>query len=280
MSDEPQTLFRSTLFGDDKDRVILRSDGTTTYFASDIAYHKNKYDRGYKIMINLFGADHGGYVKRITSAVDAVSEQNAKLEIVLFQMVALAKNGVPFRMSKRKGTFVLLSDVAKEIDVDELKLFMLSKTSDTPMTFDLVKVKEKSKENLVYYIQYASARTNSLLKKFESEFGYEYKFNPNDLEKFISDCPKLIKEITVLLAKFPAVVLASAKKRAPNMIVDYLKDLASEFHSLWGTNIKLVKPEDEKYSRSMAAFVSSVQVVFNNALRCIGIEPKKEMTKD
>ncbi len=279
-SDELQTLFRSTLFGDDRDRVILRSDGTPTYFASDIAYHKNKYDRGFNTMINLFGADHGGYVKRITSAVDAVSNGEAKLEIDLMQMVNLEKNGVPFKMSKRKGTFVLLSDVAKAIDVDELKLFMLSKSSDTQMTFDLVKVKEKSKENPVYYIQYAYARTNSLLKKFNERFGYNYVFNAADLKGFMNNPPKLIKELTVFMAKYPSVVLASAEKRAPNMVVDYLKELTSMFHSIWGANIKFVDTNNEEYSKAMMAFTLSVQNIIENALNCIGIKPKKEMIKE
>ena len=276
-SDKLQTLFRSTLFGDDRDRVVLRADGTGTYFASDIAYHKYKYDRGYNAMINIFGADHGGYVKRITSAVDAVSDHNAKLEVVLCQMVALEKDGVPFKMSKRKGTFVLLSDVAKEINVDELKLFMLSKSADTPMVFDLVKIKEKSKDNLVYYIQYAYARTNSVLKNFENKFGYEYTFNEDDLKGFFADAPSLVKEICVLMAKYPSVILSASQKRAPNMIVDFLKEIASMFHSIWGTNIKLVCPEDEKHSRSMMAFVTCVKMVIKNALECIAVNAPEHM---
>lgn len=278
-SEDLQTLFRSTLFGDDRDRVILRSDGTPTYFASDIAYHKNKYDRGFNTMINLFGADHGGYVKRITSAVDAVSNGEAKLEVVLMQMVNLEKNGVPFKMSKRKGTFVLLSDVAQAIDVDELKLFMLSKSPDTQMTFDLVKVKEKSKDNPVYYIQYAYARTKSLLKKFKERFGYDYSFESNDLQGFIGNTPKLIKELTVFMAKYPSVILASAEKRAPNMVVDYLRELTSMFHSIWGANIKFIDSDNEEYSRSMMAFTLSVQNIIENALNCLGIKPKEELIK-
>jgi len=278
-SNELQTLFRSTLFGDDRDRVVLRSDGTPTYFASDIAYHKNKYDRGFNTMINLFGADHGGYVKRITSAVDAISNSEAQLEVDLMQMVNLEKDGVPFKMSKRKGTFVLLSDVAKAIDVDELKLFMLSKSADTQMTFDLVKVKEKSKENPVYYIQYAYARTNSLLKKYNEKFGYDYKFNKEDLQGFMKNPPKLIKELTVFMAKYPSVVLSSAEKRAPNMVVDYLKEFTSMFHSIWGANIKFIDMTNEEYSKAMMAFTLSVQNIIENALNCIGITPKKELVK-
>lgn len=276
-SNQLQTLFRSTLFGDDKDRVIARPDGTTTYFASDIAYHKDKYDRGFKSMIDIFGADHGGYVKRITSAVDALSNHQAKLEIVLCQMVALEKNGEPFKMSKRKGTFVLLSDVAKEINVDELKLFMLSKSPDTQMTFDLVKIKEKSKDNLVYYIQYAYARANSVLRNFKSKFGFAYQFDKQDFDGFVASSPKLIKEMVVLMAKYPQVILQSAQKHAPNMIVDYLKDFASMFHSLWGTDIKLVDETNLPYTKSMMAFVTCIKNVMQNALNCISVNAPEKM---
>lgn len=279
-TDELKTLFRSTLFGDDNDRVLARADGSTTYFASDIAYHKDKYDRGYHAMINLFGADHGGYVKRITSAVNALSEYEAKLEVKLMQMVSLEKNGVPFKMSKRKGTFLLLSDVVKVVDVDELKLFMTSKSADVQMTFDLEKIKEKSKDNLVYYIQYAYARTNSLLKNFGMKFGYEYEFKKSDFISFIGNSPMLLKEIIVYMAKYPSVIQQSAGNLAPNMIVEYLKELVSLFHSLWSTDIKLVDIEDEQYSRSMMAFISCVQCVIESSLGCIGIVPKKQMSRN
>ena len=276
-SGEDQTLFRSTLFGDDKDRVVMRPDGTTTYFASDIAYHKDKVDRGYTKLIDIFGADHGGYVKRITSAVDAISDHTASLKVLLCQMVALEKNGEPFKMSKRKGTFVLLSDVAKAINVDELKLFMLSKSPDTQMTFDLVKIKEKSKDNLVYYIQYAYARANSVLRNFETKFGKKYEFSPSDLDGFMSTDNKQIKELAVLMAKYPQVIQASAKQYAPNMIVDYLKDLASLFHSLWSTNIKLVDETNINHSNSMMAFVTCVKTVIKNALQTISINAPEKM---
>lgn len=276
-SNELQTLFRSTLFGDDKDRVVMRPDGTTTYFASDIAYHKDKFDRGFNTMINIFGADHGGYVKRITSAVDAISNHQAKLEIILCQMVALEKNGEPFKMSKRKGTFVLLSDVAKTINVDELKLFMLSKSADTQMTFDLVKIKEKSKENLVYYIQYAYARANSVLRNYKAKFGSDYEFDKKDLQGLMTDCPKLIKELTVFMAKYPQVILLSAEKHSPHLIVDYLRDFASLFHSIWGTDIRLIDTENVMHTKSMMAFVKCVKEVMANALNCISVNAPEKM---
>lgn len=276
----PQTLFRSTLFGDDRDRVIIRADGRGTYFASDIAYHADKVKRGYNNLINIFGADHGGYVKRITAAVDAVSDGTASLDVQLCQMVNLEKNGVPFKMSKRKGTFVLLSDVAKEVNVNELKLFMLSKSPDTQMTFDLVKVKEESKDNIVYYIQYAYARTFSVLRKFKEVFGYDYKFDAKDLSGFVLNCPQLIKEIIVFLAKFPYVIRSSAEKNLPNQVVDYLYNLASKFHSLWGTSIRMINAENEEYTKSVMAFVTAVQTVVENSLDCLGVEAKKVMQRD
>lgn len=276
-SGKEQTLFRSTLFGDDKDRVVMRPDGTTTYFASDIAYHKNKVDRGFTNLIDIFGADHGGYVKRITGAIDAICEHKAKLDILLCQMVSLEQNGEPFKMSKRKGTFVLLSDVAKSINVDELKLFMLSKSPDTQMTFDFVKIKEKSKDNLVYYIQYAYARTNSVLNNFENKFGYKYNFDPKDLTGLMENPNKLIKELTVFMAKYPQLIQISAKKHAPHMIVDYLKEFASLFHSIWSADIKLVDENNEKQTKSMMAFVTCVQIVIKNALQTLSIKAPEKM---
>ena len=276
-SDQPQTLFRSTAFGDDKDRVVARPDGTTTYFASDIAYHKDKYDRGYRTMINILGADHGGYIKRISGAVEAVSDGNAKLQVLLCQMVALEKNGEPFKMSKRKGTFVLLRDVAKEVNVDELKLFMLSKSAETQMTFDLVKIKEKSKDNIVYYIQYAYVRANSALRNFKQKFGKDYVFSLEDFAGFMNSASKQIKDIVVFLAKYPQVIQISANKRAPHMIVDYVKELASLFHSLWSAEDKLIDVDNLSYSKKMMAFVSCVKTVIKNALECISVGTPEKM---
>jgi arginyl-tRNA synthetase len=273
----PQTLFRSTLFGDDRDRVVVRSDGKTTYFASDIAYHKNKIDRGYTHLINILGADHGGYVKRICGAVDALSNGKAKLDVILTQMVNLEKNGVPFKMSKRKGTFVLLSDVAKEVDVGELKLFMLSKSPETQMSFDLVKVKEKSKDNIVYYIQYAYARTHSVIQKYCEVFGEDYHFEPEHLSNFMSVCPEQIREIIVQLAEYSTVIKNSAEKGEPNILVEYLSTLVAKFHSLWNTDIRFVQHEDKEASKPMMAFVTCVQIVLQNSFDVLGIEAKKVM---
>lgn len=276
-SNLPQTLFRSTLFGDDKDRVVLRSDGKGTYFASDIAYHQNKINRGFTHLINILGADHGGYVKRLKGAVNALSKGEVVLDILLCQMVNLEKNGVPFKMSKRKGTYVLLKDVAKEVDVNELKLFMLSKTADTQMSFDLVKVKEKSKDNLVYYIQYAYARTFSVLQKYREVFGSDYLFSPSHFAHFTANCSYQIREIIVQCAQFPYVIQSSAEKRAPNILVDFLNAFASKFHSLWNTDIRLIERNSLQQTQAFMAFVSCVQTVLTNSFDALGITPKKSM---
>lgn len=276
----PQTLFRSTLYGDDKDRVVVRSDGKTTYFASDIAYHKNKISRGYHHLINILGADHGGYVKRIVGAVDALSNGKTKLDILLCQMVNLEKNGVPFKMSKRKGTFVLLSDVVKEVDVNELKLFMLSKSPDTQMCFDLVKVKEKSKENIVYYIQYAYARTYSVLQKYKEVFKEDYCFDASHLSNFMQECPEQIKEIIVQLASFSNVIENSAVKGSPNILVEYLSNFASKFHSLWNTDNRFITSENRNQTNSMMAFLLCVQNILQNSFDVLGVVAKKSMIKE
>ena len=171
-----QLLFKSTQFGDDSDRVIARANGETTYFASDIAYHLNKFKRGFQKQIDVWGADHGGYVKRIKSALGAVTNNQADLDVVLCQIVNLEKDGKPFKMSKRAGNFVMIEDVLDEIDADVLRLFMVIKSPDTQMTFDLQKAKEQSKDNPVYYMQYAYARACSVLKKYDTLF-------PDSLDK-------------------------------------------------------------------------------------------------
>ncbi|MBQ6450074.1 arginine--tRNA ligase [bacterium] len=271
-----QTLFRSSVFGDDRDRVVKRSDGSTTYFASDIAYHYDKIQRGYPILINLFGADHGGYVKRLTGVVRALSDDQTRLEVQLMQLVKLEKNGQPFKMSKRAGNFVLLSDVVKQVDTDELKLFILSKSADTPMTFDLVKVKQKSQDNPVYYIQYACTRTFSLQRKYQSVFGADYIYQSTDWADLPLEHP-LIRQLASKLARYPSLIQQAARHRAPYIVVTYLQELASLFHSVWGTQLKFIDTNNQPRSQAMLALTTSVQTVLVSALACLGIKPKQEM---
>ena len=276
---EEHLLFESTRFGDDKDRVLRRANGQLTYFASDIANHKDKFDRGFNELINIFGADHGGYVARLTAAVRAVTDDQASLKVLLCQMVSLEKDGVEFKMSKRKGTFILVSDLAQELDIDELKLFMLSRNPDAQMVFDTVKIKEQSKDNVVYYILYAYARTNSLLTKYAEKYG-EFRFDPSrstyDSSDYTAEIADDVKGLIEKIAEYPNTLLSAAKSYAPNILVDYLKNLAGKFHSLWSSDIKFIT-EDKESSYRNIAIIKSLQTVLNNALLCCGIVPRAKM---
>lgn len=275
--DGEQTIFRSTAYGDDRDRVVARSDGSTTYFASDIAYHYDKIKRGFPVLINLFGADHGGYVARLTGAVSALSAGQTHLEILLMQLVALEKDGQPFKMSKRAGNFVLLRDVLQEVDVDELKLFILTKAATTPMTFDLVRIKQKSKDNPVYYIQYACTRTFSLARRYQQLFGHAYQFDPDDLT--ILDGNELASLLPLLqaLAHYPGVIQLAARERAPYILVTYLYELSGLFHALWSQPRQLLDLANPTHSHLMMALSNAVQTVLVSALDCLAVTPKQEM---
>lgn len=273
-----QLLFRASQFGDDSDRVIARENGELTYFASDIAYHLNKYERGFARQIDVWGADHGGYVKRIKSAVGAVTNNQAELDVVLCQIVNLEKDGKPFRMSKRAGNFVMIEDVLEEIDADVLRLFMVIKSADTQMTFDLQKAKEQSKDNPVYYIQYAYARANSVLKKYDTLFPGElhsvlqghYNFaNVTDAES------RLVK----MLSDYPKIIESAGKNKAPNLLTKYLEELASAFHSLWAphSGVKLIDEKDMDTTNNHMLLVMALKNVVANGLRTLGCELKEVM---
>lgn len=273
-----QLLFKATQFGDDSDRVIARSNGETTYFASDIAYHLNKFNRGFKKQIDVWGADHGGYVKRIKSALGAVTNNQASLDVVLCQIVNLEKDGKPFKMSKRAGNFVMIEDVLEEIDADVLRLFMVIKSPDTQMTFDLQKSKEQSKDNPVYYMQYAYARACSVLKKYDSLF-------PNNIDTLSQqkyDFPsagdterKLIK----MLGDYPSMVESAGKNKAPNLLTKYLEDIAATFHSLWSSQdgVKLIKEDDKKSTDNHMLMVMAFKNVIANGLETLGCTLKETM---
>ena len=273
-----QLLFKSTQFGDDSDRVIARSNGETTYFASDIAYHLNKYKRGFKKQIDVWGADHGGYVKRIKSALGAVTDNAADLDVVLCQIVNLEKDGKPFKMSKRAGNFVMIEDVLDEIDADVLRLFMIIKSADTQMTFDLQKAKEQSKDNPVYYMQYAYARACSVLRKYDSLFpggidalmNIDYDFaSATDVER------KLIKTF----GDYPSVVESAGKNKAPNLLTKYLEDLSGTFHSLWSSQggVKLINEDDKKSTDNHMLMVMALKNVIANGLKTLGCTLKENM---
>jgi len=273
-----QLLFKSTQFGDDSDRVIARSNGETTYFASDIAYHLNKFKRGFKTQIDVWGADHGGYVKRIKSALGAVTDNQATLDVVLCQIVNLEKDGKPFKMSKRAGNFVMIEDVLDEIDADVLRLFMIIKGADTQMTFDLEKAKEQSKDNPVYYMQYAYARACSVLNKYNTIFSgsmdtltaQEYDFtSATEIEH------RLIK----MLGDYPSMVESAGKNKAPNLLTKYLEEISAAFHSLWSSHngVKLINEDDKASTDNHMLMVLAFKNVIANGLETLGCTLKENM---
>ena len=275
-----QTLFRAKDFGDDGDRVILRADGSKTYFTSDIAYHVNKFDRGFHQMVDLFGADHGGYVKRLKAAVKALTNDQATLDIALCQVVSLQKDGKPFRMSKRAGNFVLVDDILDEIDADAFRLFMLTKSADSQMSFDLAKTKEQSKDNPVFYIQYASARTYSVLNTYEKTFGVKPTEKDLDMNLY-ADANETERELIQKMLGLTHIVEVAALNKAPHLLAGYLYEIAGLFHSIWTLGAKsghrFVEADNMIQTRKNLALVLAVQQVLKNGLNMLGITPKTEM---
>ena len=273
-----QLLFKSTQFGDDSDRVIARANGETTYFASDIAYHLNKFKRGFQKQIDVWGADHGGYVKRIKSALGAVTNNQADLDVVLCQIVNLEKDGKPFKMSKRAGNFVMIEDVLDEIDADVLRLFMVIKSPDTQMTFDLQKAKEQSKDNPVYYMQYAYARACSVLKKYDALF-------PDSLDKLsqqqydFASATDIERGLIRMLGDYPTIIESACKNKSPNLLTKYLEDVAATFHSLWSshTGVKLINEDDKRATDNHMLMVIALKNVIANGLKTLGCTLKESM---
>src|SRR6056300_879930 len=227
-----QTLFKSTAHGDDVDRPIQKSDDSWTYFAPDIAYHFDKVERGYDLLIDVFGADHGGYVKRMKAAVSALSNDKTSLDIKLTQLVKLFKNGAPFKMSKRAGTFVTLRDLVDQVGADATRFVMLTRKNDAPLDFDFDKVMEQTKENPVFYVQYAHARICSVMRKAQlaGVAVEDAVLQATDLAG-LTDAAELT--LAAKLAEFPRLIEIAARSNEPHRIAFYLYDLASEFHALW-----------------------------------------------
>ncbi|MFT6425621.1 MAG: arginyl-tRNA synthetase [Celeribacter sp.] len=268
-----QTLFKSTDHGDDVDRAIQKSDGAWTYFAPDIAYHYDKVQRGFDEIIDIFGADHGGYVKRMKAAVSALSDGKVACDIKLVQLVKLFKNGAEFKMSKRAGTFVTLRDVVDQVGADVTRFVMLTRKNDASLDFDFDKVLEQSKDNPVFYVQYAHARVCSVLRKAA------------DAGVVLTDTPKFDDpaEITLArkLADWPRQVEIAAKSHEPHRIAFYLYELASDFHALWNKGND--KPElrflqeDLNASSAKIALPRAVAVVISSGLGILGVTPAQEM---
>ncbi|MFG1299166.1 arginine--tRNA ligase [Xanthobacter sp. V3C-3] len=281
--DREQTLFRSTDFGDDVDRPLKKSDGSYTYFAGDIAYHKDKVDRGFLKMIDVWGADHGGYVKRMQAAVKAVSGGRASLDVELIQLVRLFRNGEPVRMSKRAGSFVTLRDVVDEVGRDSVRFMMLFRKNDAPLDFDLAKVIDQSRDNPVYYVQYAHARAKSILRNAAEQFP-----DLPEAPAAFADAPlaRLDDEgETVLLrrlAGWPRLVEQAASAREPHRVAFFLHELASEFHGQWNRgkdlpHLRFIIENDRELTSARLALVHGVATVLASGLRVLGVEAVDEM---
>ena len=223
-----QLLFKSTEFGDDKDRALQKSDKSWTYFASDVAYHNNKLNRNFDTLINILGADHAGYIKRITSVVEALSGVEGKLICKVSQLVKLIKDGKPFKMSKRKGDYITVEDLISEVGKDATRFIMLNRSSDVELDFDFAKVKEKSKDNPLYYVQYSYARISSVFRHVNINIQHDLKFNDFNFN-YTKDEIKILKKI----AEWPKCIEAASLRLEPHRIPIYLYELASEFHSYW-----------------------------------------------
>ena len=278
-----QWLFKATAFGDDVDRPLQKSDGGWTYFATDIAYHRDKFERGFNTMIDVWGADHGGYVKRMTAAVRAVSNGKAELDVKLCQLVNLLKDGVPVKMSKRAGDFVTLREVIDEVGRDVVRFIMLTRRNDAPLDFDFAKVTEQSRDNPVFYVQYAHARGRSALRHAAAALpGADLGASAlagSDLDRLTgADELALIRT----LSHWPHVVESAALSHEPHRLTYYLHDVASAFHALWnrGTNdasLRFVVAEDAPLSLARLALVQGVLTVIASGLAVIGVEPVEEL---
>ena len=276
-----QTLFRSTAHGDDVDRPVQKSDGSWTYFAPDIAYHYNKVQRGFDELIDIFGADHGGYVKRMKAAVSALSNGRVPLDIKLVNLVKLYKNGEPFKMSKRAGTFVTLRDVVSQAGADVTRFMMLTRKNDVPLDFDFAKVLEQSKDNPVFYVQYANARIGSVMRK-STEAGMAV----DDAALAKADLSLLSHpaEIDLMqkIAEWPRLVDIAARGNEPHRVAFYLFELASEFHGLWNKgndepSLRFVQAGNTATAIAKGALVRATGVAISAGLAILGVTPVDEM---
>ena len=279
----PQTLFRAIQFGDDVDRALKKSDGSWTYFASDIAYHLDKYRRGFASMIDVWGADHGGYVKRMQAAVKAVTEGHGDLDVKLCQMVNLMKDGEPFKMSKRAGTFVTLREVVDEVGKDVVRFIMLTRKNDAQLDFDLVKVLEQSRDNPVFYVQYAHARAHSVLRHGAELFPTDDLTGPGLAQRALERLtdPAEIALIR-LMAGWPRLVESAAEAHEPHRVAFYLYDLAAAFHGLWNkgkddVSLRFLIANDEELSFARLALVRAVALAVASGLAVFGVEPMEEL---
>jgi arginyl-tRNA synthetase len=282
--DREQTLFRSTAFGDDVDRPLKKSDGSYTYFASDIAYHRSKIERGFRSLIDVWGADHGGYIKRMQAAVAALSDRKAELDVKVIQLVKLLRAGEPVKMSKRSGDFVTLREVVDEVGRDAVRFMMLFRKNDAALDFDLAKVIEQSRDNPVFYVQYGHARGQSIFRNARAAF----PDLPADAARLV-DVAKLERlsdpaELSLIrnVALYPRVVEAASIAHEPHRIAFYLFDLASEFHSLYTLgnatpHLRFIIQDDRELTEARLVLVQGVVTVLASGLALLGVDAPSEM---
>lgn len=281
--DREQTLFKSTQFGDDVDRPLKKSDGSPTYFAADIAYHKDKIDRGFTTLVDVWGADHGGYVKRMSAAVAALSDRRAALDVKLCQLVKLMRGGEPVKMSKRAGDFVTLREVVNEVGVDAVRFMMLYRKNDAPLEFDLAKVIEQSKDNAVFYVQYAHARAKSALRQALVAFP-DLDVSAAALEsaklELLTDDGELA--LAKSIAQYPRLIEAAAAAHEPHRVAFYLHELASVFHAQWNRGkdrpqLRFVNVTERDLTCARVALVVSLTIVLGSGLSLLGVSAPDEM---
>ncbi|MEG6509401.1 arginine--tRNA ligase [Methyloligella sp. 2.7D] len=281
--DREQTLFRSTEFGDDLDRALLKSDGSPTYFAADIAYHREKFRRGFKTMIDVWGADHSGHVKRMISALKALVGDDADLDVKICQLVRLFRAGAPVKMSKRAGTFVTVRDVVDEVGPGPVRFMMLYRKNDAPLEFDFVKVTEQSRDNPVFYVQYAHARACSVLRNVREVFP---DLDLEGVELTDAAINRLDDEaesaVMHRIAHFPRIVNAAAAVHEPHRISFYLHDLASDFHSLWNRGkdspqLRFIHQNDPELTKARIMLVEALRRVLSSGLGILGVHAVEEL---
>jgi arginyl-tRNA synthetase len=282
--DREQTLFRSTAFGDDVDRPLKKSDGSYTYFASDIAYHRSKLERGFRTLIDVWGADHAGYIKRMQAAVAALSDRRAELDVKVVQLVKLLRAGQPVKMSKRAGEFVTLREVVDEVGRDPVRFMMLFRKNDAVLDFDLVKVLEQSRDNPVFYVQYGHARAQSVFRNARAAFADL----PHDVAQLAerADLARLddTAELALMrqIALYPRILAGAAAAHEPHRIAFYLFDLASEFHALWtlgnaSPHLRFIIQNDRQLTEARLVLVQGVATVLASGLALLGVEAPNEM---
>lgn len=278
-----QTLFRAEAFGDDSDRALIKSDGSYTYFAADMAYHRDKIKRGFSELINVWGADHSGYVKRITAAVRALSDDKVKLDVKITQLVNLLRGSEPVKMSKRAGSFITMREVVEEVGADVVRFMMLFRKNDAPLDFDLDKVVEQSRENPVFYVQYAHARAHSVFRKVADDFpdlaDIGQDFSAANLSLLTDEAElALIKSI----GSYPRLMESAARAHEPHRVAFYLHELAGNFHALWNRGIDLPQfrfnqKDNKALTTARLALVAATATVLASGLKVLGVTPAQEL---